>query len=185
MSVKHKKRTLDSFKGCSKERTWTGMQTDEFMAGVREAEDSLYRVAMAILRDEDDCGDAVQEAILIAFEKLDSLREKRFFKTWLTRILIHECYRIRRKKTGLISYEEYVEGNDSEGEEKNFSDLYEAIRELPEDVRVAVTLFYIEGFSVREIGEMMKCGENTIKSRLFRGRTQLRKLLSDKEEVIC
>ncbi|MBS6196334.1 MAG: sigma-70 family RNA polymerase sigma factor [Clostridiales bacterium] len=161
------------------------MQKAEFVAAVRDAEDTLYRVAMAILRDEDDCGDAVQEALLLAFEKLGTLREEKFFKTWLTRILIHECYRIRKKKKNLVSYEEYVEANEKEAPDADYSELYGAIRRLPEDIRVAVTLFYIEGFSIREIGEMTECGENTVKSRLYRGRMQLRKILDDKEEALC
>ena len=70
-------------------------------------------------------------------------------------------------------------------EDKLYTDLYDAIDDLPEDLRVAVTLFYIEGFSIAEIAKMLGSRENTVKTRLYRGRNQLRKILGDKEEALC
>ena len=58
----------------------------------------MYRVAVAILMQDDDAADAVQDTILTCWEKLSVLREDRFFKTWMTRILIHKCYDIRKTR---------------------------------------------------------------------------------------
>lgn len=160
------------------------MQQQDFIQAVREAESTLYRVAMSILKNDADSGDAVQEALLKAFEKLDTLQEEKYFKTWLTRILIHECYQIRRKSKRLVPYEEYVEREPGK-EDQVYTDLYAAIEKLPEDLRIAVTLFYIEGFSIAEIAQIVGSRENTIKTRLYRGRMQLRKSLGDKEEALC
>lgn len=160
------------------------MQQQKFIQAVREAETTLYHVAMSILRNDADSADAVQEALLKAFEKLDTLKEEKYFKTWLTRILIHECYQIQRKKKRLVPYEEYVE-REPGNEDKLYTDLYTAIKDLPEDLRIAVTLFYIEGFSIAEIVQMLGIKENTVKTRLYRGRNQLRKSLGDKEEALC
>lgn len=160
------------------------MQQQEFIQAVRDAETTMYHVAMSILRNEADSADAVQEALLKAFEKLDTLNEEKYFRTWLTRILIHECYQIQRKKKRLVPYEEYVEREPGK-EDKLYTDLYDAIDDLPEDLRVAVTLFYIEGFSIAEIAKMLGSRENTVKTRLYRGRNQLRKILGGKEEALC
>jgi RNA polymerase sigma-70 factor (ECF subfamily) len=161
------------------------VQKKEFIEAVRAAEDSLYRVGMAILRNEEDCADAVQEALLSAYQKLDTLRDKKYFKTWLTRIVINECYKLKKKNRGMISYEEYFMDNEQGKEDTSYTDLYQAISRLPEDIRISVILFYIEGFSILEIADMLETGENTIKSRLFRGRNQLRMMLGDKEEALC
>ena len=118
------------------------MQQQEFIQAVRDAETTMYHVAMSILRNEADSADAVQEALLKAFEKLDTLNEEKYFRTWLTRILIHECYQIQRKKKRLVPYEEYVEREPGK-EDKLYTDLYDAIDDLPEDLRVAVTLSLI------------------------------------------
>ncbi|NCB94271.1 MAG: sigma-70 family RNA polymerase sigma factor [Clostridia bacterium] len=161
------------------------MQKDEFVEAVRASEDNLYRVGMAILKNEENCADAAQEALMIAYQKLDTLREKKYFKTWLTRIMINECYKILKRNQNMVSYEEYIEKNEKGAEDQNYTELYQAVGQLPADVRVAVVLFYIEGFSVKEIAVILEVNENTVKSRLYRGRTQLKKILGDKEEVLC
>lgn len=57
----------------------------------------MYRTAIAILMNDADAADAIQDTILSCWEKLDTLREPRYFKTWLTRILIHKCYDIKKQ----------------------------------------------------------------------------------------
>ena len=63
----------------------------EFTAAVLAAEPTLYRGAKAMVGNEEDCADAAQQAILRAWERLDTLRQPQYFRTWLTRILINEC----------------------------------------------------------------------------------------------
>ena len=67
-------------------------------------------------------------------------------------------------------------------EEDRYSHLYMAIMELPEDLRILVTLYYLEGFSQKEISEALDIPEGTIKSRLSRAREFLKAQLSDEEE---
>ena len=69
----------------------------------------MYKVGLAILMNDEDVADAVSETILNCFEKLDTLREDKYFKTWMTRILINNCYKIlevRKRQTGLEEWEE-------------------------------------------------------------------------------
>ena len=67
------------------------MTRETFSNLILDSEPTLYRVAMSMLRNEKDCEDAVQTAILTAFEKLGMLRREEYFKTWLVRILINVC----------------------------------------------------------------------------------------------
>lgn len=157
------------------------MTKDAFIREVRNAEAMLYHISKSILKNDSDCGDAVQETLLKAYEKLPMLKEEKFFRTWITRILINECKGILRKQKKVVPYEDYMD-NERLSEESRYHHLYMAIMELPEDLRILVTLYYIEGFSQKEISEILEIPEGTIKSRLSRAREFLKVQLSDEEE---
>ena len=76
-----------------------------FMALIEKNQLALYRAAKAILHREEDVEDAVQETICKAFYKLSDLRQPKYFKTWLTRILINCCYDLLRQQKGLVPLE--------------------------------------------------------------------------------
>lgn len=156
------------------------MKKETFVKQVQEAEDVLYRVARTILMEEEDCEDAVQNAILHAYEKLETLRQEQCFKTWLVRIMINECYKIQRTQKSVVSYEEYFENRGQEKED--FSELYQAILRLKPKVRITVVLFYVEGYSVLEIKDILKVPAGTVKSRLSKGRKELKRMLEESEQ---
>ena len=74
------------------------MTKDVFIKEVRDAEAMLYHISKSILKNDSDCGDAVQETILKAYEKLPTLKKEKYFRTWITKILINECNGILRKR---------------------------------------------------------------------------------------
>lgn len=74
------------------------MNKKELGALIIDGTDDFYRVAKSILKEDADCQDAVQEAVSKAFAKIDTLREKKYAKTWFIRILLNECYAILRKR---------------------------------------------------------------------------------------
>ena len=74
------------------------MNQQEFTAAGLAAEPTLYRVAKAMVGNEEDCADAAQQAILRAWERLDTLRQPQYFRTWLVRILIRKCQDILRRQ---------------------------------------------------------------------------------------
>ena len=67
------------------------MDANKFEQLVREAQDTMYRVSMSMLKNEHDALDCVQNAILKAYENLHKLRNEEYFRSWLVRILINEC----------------------------------------------------------------------------------------------
>ena len=144
------------------------MDREQFTSAVLAAEPTLYRVAKTMLRSEHDCADAAQQAILRAWEQLDSLRSTRYFKTWLVRILINECSTILRRQQRLAEAIPAPAADD-------YSDLYAAITALEEKLRLPVELYYLEGFKTREIAGMLGIPENTVKTRLRAAREHLRK----------
>ncbi len=150
------------------------MTKERFTELVLASEPTLYRVSMSMLKNESDCEDAVQTAILTAYEKLSSLKQEEYFKTWLVRILINAChrqFRFRQRHTELTE--------DIPAEENTTSfEIREALSRLPEKFRQPLVLFYLEDFSVKEIKDILRIPEGTVKSRLSKARQLLKEHLS-------
>ncbi|NBH15649.1 sigma-70 family RNA polymerase sigma factor [Lachnospiraceae bacterium] len=136
------------------------------------SEDTMYHVAKTLLSSDADCADAIQDAIVKAFTNLHSLRQDSYAKTWLIRILINECYAFMRREKRIVSLEEYQ--YQETAEQKDYSDLYEAVRQLPEKIRICVTLFYLEGYTVKETAKILGISESAVKNRLARARARMR-----------
>ena len=155
------------------------MDREEFTRAVLEYENTLYRVAKSMLGSEADCADAAQNALLRAWERLHTLRDPAYFKTWLTRILINECRAILRQRARYAQLE--AEIAEDEAAPEHSSELYEAVMGLEQKYRLPVVLYYIEGFRTAEIAAMLRLPEGTVKTRLRRAREILRKEL----EGVC
>lgn len=168
---------------------WKGrfieMDREEFLELALKAEPTLFHISFSLLHNEQDCADAVQEALLKAYDQRGKLRRKEYFQTWLVRIVINECYGILRRRKHFQSCGE-VEITDrahlGQYVREEYMDLYQAIARLEERERVCVLLFYMEGYSVGEIGEILKIPKGTVKSRLSRARDMLRGLLSEQRQ---
>lgn len=157
------------------------MDKADFTCRVLNAERSLYRVAKTMLIYDADCEDAVQEAVLRAWEKRDTLRQPEYFQTWLTRILINECNRLAKsRRTDTVALEDCGALAAPDGREVD-RELRECLLRLPLKLRTAVVLYYIEGYSVAETAKLTRVPAGTVKSRLSRARTLLRRELSDTE----
>ena len=137
------------------------------------SEDTMYHVAKTLLYNDADCADAIQEAIVKAFSKINTLKSDAYAKTWLIKILMNECYSIMRKEKKLVSLEDYTV-EDMGAESEDYSDLYEAISRLPKEASLAITLYYMEGYSIREVAELMETTESSVKNRLARARARLK-----------
>lgn len=139
----------------------------------------MYRTAIAILMNEEDAADALQDTILTCWEKLYTLKKPEFFKTWMTRILINHCYDIIRVNAVYRNAESYEEP--SKCDEYNL-ELKEAYASIDERYRLPMELYYSQGFKMREIAEMLSLPLNTVKTRISRGRKQVEKYYSDCQE---
>ena len=158
------------------------MTKDELGQLILSSERQLYATAKTILADDQDCADAIQESIVKAFSKIHTLREDRYAKTWLMRILINECYNIARLG-GIYDHldECYAENIAEHEEHRDFSELYRAVNTLKEDLRVPIILYYMEEFSVREIAQILEISEGAVQKRLARARAKLKKVVQLEE----
>lgn len=154
------------------------MDKEQFTRYILEAETTMYRISKTILINDSDCEDAVQDAVLKAYSKLGTLRDERYFKTWLIRILMNECYRKKREQSRLSPLDDCAE---ILSEREDYSCVYSAVMKLKQGLRIVIVLYYIEGYSVSEIGKILKIPEGTVKSRLYSGRRILKEELDDEE----
>ena len=124
----------------------------DFIQRVRACERRLYRVARTMLPQECDCEDAVQEALLRAWDRRETLRQEAYFDTWLIRILINQCKTFyRRRPPEPAELTEDIPQVTSEE-----TPLLEALMGLPRKQRVTLELHYIEGYSVAETARILR-----------------------------
>ena len=155
-------------------------QTDAwFSHEIESMSDTLFRVAFSILRNYSDCEDAVQSTILNAYRNLGTLKDRAYFRTWTVRILKNECFALLKKQRGVVPLTERTD-IDYEMHVPNL-DLNRAFDTLSAEERLAITLFYYEGFKTAEIAALTSVSESTVRSRLSRARAALKQQLSKKE----
>lgn len=153
------------------------MTKDDFTVQIMDMKNTLYHIACGILRSEADREDAVQECICKAWEKRDSLKSDAAFRAWVTRILVNECYDICRRSSKLVVTDELPESTAPEDTESR--ELREMIMQMDEIYRMPILLFYVEGFSIKEVARILRVPEGTVKSRLHAGRGKLRIALGE------
>ena len=175
------------------------MASDEFEAEALRHLDALYRTALRMTRSEADAEDLVQETFIRAFRFRDQFTLGTNMKAWLFRILTNTFINTYRRKTaqpevtdleGIDEFSLYrrmaddraaSSSPDPEAELLNSvvdTEVTDALQELPEKFRTTV-LLDVEGFSYKEIAEMLGIPIGTVMSRLHRGRKFLQKRLYD------
>ena len=114
---------------------------------VLKAERKLYRIAYSILWNDQDCCDAAQETMAKAWQYKDKLYSEAYFDTWLVRILINECRKLLKKRSGDVSELDEDIPAPSRDRERDI-DLADALLKLPEKYRLPTLLHYLEGYSL-------------------------------------
>jgi len=151
---------------------------------------SIYKTAKAILKDEDDVCDAVQDVALSIYKNIKNLKNEKYLKTWIIRITINKSYdiiakrKINDEKISRIKIDtnEIQSGFDKEIIEK--TDLEVALNLLEEDLKITTVLYYYDDLSVSEIASILNIPKGTVKSRIFRAREKLYEILCNKEVYI-
>jgi RNA polymerase sigma-70 factor (ECF subfamily) len=146
----------------------------------------LYRTARAIVRDDAEAEDVVQEGYVRAYAHLTQFAGRASFATWLTRIVVHEALARARRRGRFVDAEEImpVTPTETPGPEAQASTrelaraLEDAIDALPDPFRAVFMLREVEGLSTAETAASLALNEQTTKTRLHRARTLLREHLT-------
>ncbi len=131
--------------------------------------DRLYHRALAMMQNEEDAADAVEEALLKAYSAMAGLNEPQYFQSWLTRILIHTCIDMHRKasKTVYLVPERLERGAHSPQEDlADRIDLERHLGRLSDDYRTVLVLRYYEDLKIDEIARLLNLPPGTVKSRI-------------------
>ena len=154
---------------------------ERFASLVTEHSRSMFRAARALLDSDAAAEDAVGEAVLLAWQSFHRLRDPAAAKGWLVRIAINCAYG-QRRKTGREVALEGLEERPAPERPEGPGGLWEAVRALPREQRLAVILYYYDDMSVAEIARTLGVPQGTVKSRLSRGRDRLRQILREEEQ---
>jgi len=146
---------------------------------------ALYNAAYRITGSVDDAMDVTQSAFVAAYEKLHTFDPSRRFFSWIYRITCNRALQLVEKRRPLAALDADAHTTDSNPETafvatESGEFLERALRELSPDLRMAIVLKHILGFSYREISELIDLPEKTVKSRLFTARQRLRAVLLEK-----
>ena len=185
----------------AKNEDWTDEQVvTRILAGetalyellMRRHNQRLYRVARAILRDDSEAEDVMQEAYVRAYQNLASFEGRAKFATWLTRIAFHEALaRVRRRSrfqsidSSDPSHGDLMNSATSSGrspEQKSYDQelsglIEKAVLSLPDEYRVVFMLRDVEGISTEETAQCLNLTRENVKVRLHRAHAKLRKQL--------
>lgn len=169
------------------------MEIEQWLANIRMGDkasfQSLYkafapaaiRTASAITKNREMAKDAVQETFIRVYRQIDSYNPNLPFSPWFYRILTNECLRLLKKEAPISIFEEpNLENNEKIAVESfdELSILYDTIQSLDDIHRIPLILKYVQGFTEKEISTILSLNQNTLKSRLFKGRKQLKALLN-------
>lgn len=145
---------------------------DAFTELMQSHMQTMYKVARSILRSDEDAADAIQDTILCCWEKLSQLKEDRYFKTWMTRILINNCNDLLKTRDEYLLDDRFYEAAVPFREFDNI-EWKETLKSLDEKYRLTIMLYYIEGFKTSEISRILDIPESTVRTRLARGREKM------------
>ena len=155
----------------------SGMEQETFERNIREYAPNMYRLALAMLHNRQDAEDAVSEAVLMAYEKRHTLRDRNRFKSWIMQIVANEARRIYGKKRRITPMEDMEAYMPSFRDENH--ELWDVVMQLEPAHREVIMLYFYERFSIKEIGRILHVPEGTVKSRLSRAKKALKEMLEE------
>jgi RNA polymerase sigma-70 factor (ECF subfamily) len=153
---------------------------EEFIAQVEREQEALRGFLLALCcGKKDDADDLAQDALVKAYLSCAGYQDKGRFRSWLFKIAHNTFLNHRASMRTMASIEEarLVVSNTSADSAFQHQDLYLALSTLPPKERSAITLFYLSGYSVKEIAAITETSEDAVKKQLSRGRDKLREEL--------
>lgn len=153
---------------------------EEFIYLFNLFKNDIYRLAYSYTNNISDSDDITQSVFIKLYRKMDKFDSDISVKKWLIKVTINEC-----KSLFLSSW--YKRITSITDKENNISidlkdnDILSCIMELPKKYKLVIYLYYYENYKIKEIAEVLKMNENTVKTNLSRARDLLRDIL--KEEI--
>lgn len=154
---------------------------DAFGSLIKIHKEYLYKMAFIYVKDRETALDIMQETIYKSFRSIESLRNSKYFKTWITKVLINIAIRTIEKDSKLVYLEDdnvLIDKVVQTNREENL-DLYNAIDMLKKEYRVVVIMKYFNDMTSYEISKTLNISENTVKTQLSRAKKKLKVILRE------
>lgn len=154
---------------------------------------ALWKTALAVMRDEDEAADMLQETAVKAWQSIPLFDGASKLSTWLTRILLNACFDELRSKKRLIPFAEIANvaessdracvlvggADDAALDVATHMDVRSALDALGANDRMVLTLFYVNDLSTSDIAEALDISEGAVRTRLTRARTRFKNIYSN------
>lgn len=147
---------------------------DAFTELININREALYNAAYVITQNEQDAMDAIGEAILSCWENISKLKNDKYFKTWLTRIVINKCYDILKGRQHYTFGEEIDKGYTQDNSTR--LEVEEHLNKLEDKEKIILTLFYFDDYSVSDIAQILNISAGAVKTRLSRSRKHFKEI---------
>lgn len=155
---------------------------EAFTELILELEDDLYKIARTRLSNQEDIFDAIQDTMISAYKSISKLRDVKKFKTWIIKILINKCNDVYKNIHDIELDEKIInklEFNKSIIDLEDNLNFEYIMGILNYDERITMTLYYLEEYTTKEIGRLLKINENTIKTRIRRAKEKIKNNLKE------
>ena len=155
------------------------MEDAEYIRIFHQYLDTVYRVALSGCKNPQDAEDIVQSTFLKLLERNLEFKDEEHIRKWLIRVTINETNSLWRSfwRKKVISLEETQ--TEPEFLEPEYNELFHAVQKLSSKYRKVIYLYYYEGYSIKEIAELLHISETAIQTRLMRAREKLRQQLKE------
>ena len=154
------------------------MTDERFASCAKQYMDMVFRIAYGYLKNSSDAEDVTQEVLLRLYRTETDFASEEHRKRWLIRVTVNCCKSLFRapwrQQENLDDYAETLGF-----EREDYTALFTAVMGLERKYRVPLLLYYFEGYSVKEIGELLLLPENTVSTRLRRARAKLKDMLTE------
>ena len=158
------------------------LDTAQFNAYAAKYMDTVFRLAFSWLKSPADADDVTQNVLLSLYRTDYQFESDEHVRNWLMKVTVNECRKVwRRPFRSHENIDDYAET--LAFEDPSYRDLFEAIMQLDRDKRTVIVLYYIEGYSIKEIAEILDVTAATIGTRLARARAKLAQYLKEEESI--
>lgn len=154
------------------------MGTEEFKLLAEDYRDMIFRIAFSFLKSQADAEDVTQEVLLHLYETERAFDGLEHIKNWLVKVTYNECRRLwRRPWRRHENIDDYAER--LAFEDRTYQDLFCAVMKLDKTKRIVVVLYYLEGYQIQEIADLLQIPRGTVGTRLARARRKLKMYLEE------
>lgn len=155
------------------------MDSEEYIRIAEKYTDTVYRITLSYCKNKPDAEDAVQNTFLKLLRTDIRFSDEEHIRKWLIRVAVNECKNVWKSfwHRNMVSFDELEK--EPEYTESDKQEIFSEIIKLPKKYSVVIHLYYYEGYSVREISQIMGISESNVQIRLLRARNKLKELLEE------